>query len=392
MDKIKCFFRNLSLRKSIALYIAAFTVIALVLSMGTAGVCSYAAEKIRDSYPVSGEKYYLTNEAGERLGEGAYISDRAIRYSPKDERFLTVLDVAPLFTTPIYCALCIMTAAFLFYRNKLKTPLSELNTASKKIAENDLNFQVSYQSADELGELCASYEVMRSTLANNFSSIWRQVEDRKQLNAAFAHDLRTPLTVLKGYDEILGTSEDPMVKDTAATMRKHIMRLENYVDSMSKLRRLEDAKPEYEEVQLQPYLKALAESALLLCEQSQKQLQFQNNTVSKVLYLDKSFVSQVLENLVSNAIRYAKRTITITADERCNEFVLSVSDDGAGFSEDLLKNATNPYFTSEANRSEHFGLGLYICKLLCEHHGGHLTLENLPDGAKVTAFFKSASL
>ncbi len=392
MDKIKCFLRNLSLRKSIVFYISIFTVIALAFSVGTAALCSYAAEKIRDRYPVSGEKYYLTNEAGERLGEGAYIGEQVINYSPEDERFLTVLDTAPLFTTPVYCALCIMTAAFLFYRNKLKTPISELNTASKKIAENDLDFRVSYQSDDELGELCASYEIMRSTLASNFSSMWRQVEDRKQLNAAFAHDLRTPLTVLKGYDEILGASEDPMVKDTAATMRKHIVRLENYIDSMSKLRRLEDTHPEHEEIELQPYLKALAESSLLLCKQSQKHLRFENNTVSKVLYLDKSFVSQVLDNLVSNAIRYSKQTITITMDESGSGLVLSVSDDGAGFSDELIKRATNPYFTSEANRSEHFGLGLYICKLLCEHHEGYLALENLPDGAKVTAFFKSASL
>ena len=392
MDQIKSFFRNLSLRKSIVLYISIFTVIALVFSAGTAAICNYTAEKIQDSYPVSGEKYYLTNKAGEQLGDGVYIGDQAINYSPKDERFLSVLEAVPIFTTPIYCALCIMTAAFLFYRNKLKLPLSELNTASKKIADNDLNFRVSYQSADELGELCASYEIMRSTLAANFSSMWRQVEDRKQLNAAFAHDLRTPLTVLKGYDEMLQTSVDPMVKDTAATMEKHITRLENYIDSMSKLRRLEDAQPAYEGIQMQPYLNSLADSALLLCTQKQKQLRFENNTTLKVLYLDKSFVSQVLDNLVSNAVRYAERTITITAAESGSGLVLSVSDDGAGFTNEFLKKAANPYFTSEANRSEHFGLGLYICKLLCEHHGGHLSLENLPDGARVTAFFKSVSL
>ncbi|EKC81717.1 Signal transduction histidine kinase, partial [human gut metagenome] len=50
---------------------------------------------------------------------------------------------------------------------------------------------------------------------------------------------------------------------------------------------------------------------------------------------------------------------------------------------------TNPYFTEEENHSEHFGLGLYICKILCEHHGGYLKIENCSIGAKVTAFFKS---
>ena len=71
------------------------------------------------------------------------------------------------------------------------------------ISNNNLDFSIKYDSKDELGELCSSFETMRFTLANNFSEMWRQMEERKQLNAAFAHDLRTPLTVLKGYNEIL---------------------------------------------------------------------------------------------------------------------------------------------------------------------------------------------
>ena len=59
---------------------------------------------------------------------------------------------------------------------------------------------------------------MRSTLESNFSEMWRQMEERKQLNAAFAHDLRTPLTVLKGYDEMLQSSSDSITRDIAETM------------------------------------------------------------------------------------------------------------------------------------------------------------------------------
>lgn len=77
------------------------------------------------------------------------------------------------------------------------------------ISNNNLNFSIKYDSKDELGELCSSFETMRFTLANNFSEMWRQMEERKQLNAAFAHDLRTPLTVLKGYNEILQSNHEP---------------------------------------------------------------------------------------------------------------------------------------------------------------------------------------
>lgn len=235
--------RNLSLRKSIILYISAFVILAILLSAGTATLCNNATKTIESKYPPTGEKYYLTNENGERLGDGNYIGVAPVAMSEKDQRLLSICEVAPIIATPIYSALCIITATLLFYRNKLKKPLTELKAASEMISNNNLDFSIKYDSKDELGELCSSFETMRFTLANNFSEMWRQMEERKQLNAAFAHDLRTPLTVLKGYNEILQSNHDPITKSTAATMRKHIFRLERYVDSMSHLRRLEDAQP-----------------------------------------------------------------------------------------------------------------------------------------------------
>ena len=73
MDKIKKMWRNLSLRKSIILYISAFVILAILLSAGTATLCNNATKTIESKYPPTGEKYYLTNENGERLGDGNYI-------------------------------------------------------------------------------------------------------------------------------------------------------------------------------------------------------------------------------------------------------------------------------------------------------------------------------
>lgn len=277
MDKIKKMWRNLSLRKSIILYISAFVILAILLSAGTATLCNNATKTIESKYPPTGEKYYLTNENGERLGDGNYIGVAPVAMSEKDQRLLSICEVAPIIATPIYSALCIITATLLFYRNKLKKPLTELKAASEMISNNNLDFSIKYDSKDELGELCSSFETMRFTLANNFSEMWRQMEERKQLNAAFAHDLRTPLTVLKGYNEILQSNHDPITKSTAVTMGKHIFRLERYVDSMSHLRRLEDAQPISDKSNISGYVTAIADSARILCEQSGKTLSIQNN-------------------------------------------------------------------------------------------------------------------
>lgn len=389
MDKIKRPGRDLSLRKSLIFYIISFAVLALILSVMTFSICGCATDKIRSSYPLTAEKYYLTNEQGEQLGDGAYIGKTYVPISEQDERTIVLLEVFPVIAAPIYSALCIIVAVLLFYRNKLKKPLTELRAASEKISNNDLGFSIEYDSKDELGQLCASFEIMRTTLAKNFSEMWRQVEERKQLNAAFAHDLRTPLTVLKGYNEILQTSEHIQTRETAATMGKHISRMETYVSSMSNLRRMEDTQPEYKLISLQSFLSSLYESANIVCAQNGKTLLLQNEVSIPQLSLDSSFVSQVCNNLISNAVRYAQNTVTLSFTLQNGGLLLSVSDDGKGFDKNNLHKVTAPYFTEETDHSEHFGLGLYICKLLCEHHGGDLKIDNISNGAKVSAFFKS---
>ncbi len=392
MDKIKRPERNLSLRKSLVLYVVSFAILALVLSVLTAFLCDNITRTIRNSYPTVSEKYYLTNERGERLGDGVSINNVPIEFTEHDERTIAIMELIPTIATPLYSALCIITAALLFYRNKLKKPLAELYAASEKISNNDLDFSIEYDSKDELGQLCASFEIMRTTLAKNFSEMWRQVEERKRLNAAFAHDLRTPLTVLKGYNEMLQASEHIQTKEIVVTMGKHISRMETYVSSMSKLHRIEDTQPECKPVSLQPFLSSLYESAKIICAQDGKKLLLQNGVSVSQLSLDSSFISQVCNNLISNAVRYAQSTVTLSFALQNGGLLLSVSDDGKGFDKKNLHKVTAPYFTEETDHSEHFGLGLYICKLLCEHHGGYLRIEDVPNGAKVIAFFKSSSL
>ena len=363
MGQVNCRKHYLSLRKSLVLYIIAFVVLAVFLSVTTFSICGSAAEGIRASYPPSGEKYYLTNEQGEQLGDGAYIGTVPVPMSKEDERTIALLEKLPIVATPIYSAFCIIAAALLFYRNRLKKPLVELRTASEKIANNDLDFSIDYDNNDELGQLCASFDIMR-----------------------------TPLTVLKGYNEMLQASENPQTQETATIMGKHISRMESYVSSMSNLRRMEDAQPEYKLIDLQTVASSLYDSAKIVCAKNGKELILQNDMPVSQLSLDGAFVSQVSNNLISNAVRYARTAVTISFALRDNGLLLSVSDDGKGFDKNGLQKATSPYYTEESNHSEHFGLGLYICKLLCEHHNGYLKIENTASGAKVSAYFKSPAL
>lgn len=391
MDKVKQVINNLSLRKSIVIYIVIFLFIATFFSVAITSSCQMIEENISSSYLQSSERYYLTNERGERLGDGVLISTETISYSEQDKRTIHILDIVESLSVPLAFSSCMLMAVLLFYKTKLKIPLLILDKASERIAQHDLDFNIDYKTQDEMGRLCSSFDKMRFSLLQNNRLMQKQMEQRKRLNSAFAHDLRTPLTVLKGYTEILQLKSQGTVKETAVTMSKHINRLERYVDSMSSLQRMEDIAPDYKKLSLNELINHIKQTVTIIFEKSDKTFHFYHQIVSNTAILDVEIIFQVLENLVSNAIRYAKQNVEIELFEIGNTINIAISDDGMGFSAEGLENAVEPYYTGSNRNSEHFGLGLYICKLLCEHHGGSIEISNTDSGAKIIACFRKYS-
>ena len=129
----------------------------------------------------------------------------------------------------------------------------------------------------------------------------------------------------------------------------------------------------------------LDETANLICGDKFKINYFSDE---KTLFIDTELVMQVYENLVSNAVRYAENSVSVDVNIAENILKITVYDNGKGFSEEALKNAVQPFYRDENEPDKlHFGLGLYICKVICEKCGGMLTVENHENGGKVTAEF-----
>ena len=284
-------------------------------------------------------------------------------------------------------------AGLVYYKRKLKHPLGILKSGAERIANNDLNFQINYDVDDEFGHLCQAFEKMRSTLEESSKETWRQMEERKRLNASFSHDLRTPLTVLEGHLDILqkysenGALSEEDISEIYSVMNIQLKRLSRYVASMSKLQSLEDIPISPRSTSSDELIKMLKNSAGIICVN--KSLTFETEIKNTSFEIDIEIVLQVFENLLVNAERYAKSRVSVNCKEKGKRLFISVSDDGKGFSTKDIKIATEPFFTTEKkSEGEHFGLGLNICKILCQRHGGGITVKNNKDGgAIVTVFF-----
>lgn len=306
---------------------------------------------------------------------------------PPSEEALKIAAVIELFqmVLPILIfIIAILITVSLFYRVKLKEPLQILSSGAAHIIENDLDFTSPLPSnQDELGQLCIAFETMRKTLLANNRTLWRQAEERRRLNAAFAHDLRNPVTVLKGTLTLLqkGVPDEQAL----ARLSDYTSRIEQYIEIMGSIQRLEDVPVEKKPIPLSLLRQELAETAKLLSPAIPVSISVCD---TETVNLDYGLFFTVAENLIGNAARFAKCSISVQLELKQEFLLLSVADDGPGYPDELLRQGPKPFGKTDEN-AEHFGMGLYSSRTLCIKHGGTLTLENLSHGARAAASFQT---
>nr|MDE5752928.1 HAMP domain-containing histidine kinase [Oscillospiraceae bacterium] len=308
----------------------------------------------------------------------------------KSQCIYFIISNAQMILIPLWVIACVALTGIIFYRLELKKPIGILLDASSKISENQLDFEIIYKKQNELGQLCKAFNDMRQALDENNREMWHSLEERKRLNSAFSHDLRTPLTVLRGYTDFLqnyiGQVSEEKIQNILSMMGSQINRLENYTYKMSALQKLEDIVPDVKEISTDRLKENVQASAIYLCQDKSFSLHFDAKMCS--VFLDAELVSEVYENLLSNAVRYTKNKILIDISVTEEFFMLSVENDGNGFTQEALQLATEPFYRGDGEQnSSHFGLGLYICRIICEKCGGTLQIGNTAMGAKVTAKF-----
>lgn len=303
-------------------------------------------------------------------------------------------DFFAISTVGIYVCIVIIAGSYIFYKLKLSDPLKVLTEGIEQIAVDNLDFSVQYDAEDELGALCRSFERMKNELQNNYKRVWRMTEERRKLGAAFAHDLRTPLTVLQGYTDFLEEyipfpeKEDTKLLETNHMMAYYIKRLEDYVEVMNKIQKLEDTPVKMQTVPIGSFVKMLDDNIKLTAKEYGKDISVINEANLQEVKGDISLIFRVLENVMRNACRYSENKVLVRLYEQNHLLSFEMIDDGAGFSQEALEQALNPFYTSGQSESPHFGLGLNICKILCEKHGGSISISNTPNsGARVQFSF-----
>lgn len=397
MGKIKKAFQNMSLKKSlITLSVLCFGIVCIVMA-ATILKFSNIRQKILDKRPIIISEYTIED----------YGTDNGIALvNPKEFRFeklygkdtvyywITTVSMAALPVLYVVFGSVIMTK--LYYKYKIQTPLTSLNNGVEHIFRQDLDFALTYTSDDELGKLCSAFESMKNEIYTSNRKMWNMLQERTALTASVSHDLRTPITVINGYLDYLDKAiskhvlTDEVLNSTIKNMQGAVQRLERYVDCVKDIQKIEDMEIKKERFNLQEYITDIANDFTILSKKYRRTLEVQAQTETTHIYEDRDMLSKVLENIFDNALRFSVNKIKLFITENNEYIYFTICDDGKGFSKEELQRATSFFYSSPTNKGN-FGIGLSICKILCEKLDCVLSLENTADhGASVAVQIKKS--
>lgn len=425
MERVKNGWKNLSLKRAYIFTVLSFVGIVVLLSAATIICCLRGRDYLLpdgDSAYLTVEKQYedgstvfeiveVSLEGGdwspsvtgyvekEPEDEGVEGEDKRVleRYkivkmedgysylTPKRKIAYRVLGAAMIFLPVLYTLLGILISAVWFYRHKMSQPIRVLEHAIGQIQAQNLEFEVETVGEDELGRVCASLEEMRKTLYQNNQALWNMLEERKRLQASVAHDLRNPITIIRTCAEYvkLNISEGSVTEEELNGLIDNVQvaakRLEQYTDSIRDISKLEEIETHLQPVNLTEVLPEMEEELGLLAKKEQKEFVVEVPEDALAGNVDVSLLYRILENLVANAARYAKKAVWISCGTEGDGICIRVWDDGPGFGQKVLSER-KAYFTTGDAQDGHMGMGLSICRILCRKMRGRLRLHNREDG------------
>lgn len=261
----------------------------------------------------------------------------------------------------------------------LSRPVRELTAATQAMARGKLDQRVLVRSRDEIGELAASFNQMSTDLA-------RASQLRKQMTADLAHDLRTPLSILRGYTEGLQDGRLNGNPKLFTIMHGEVEHLQRLVEDLRVLSLADAGELPLNKRSVDP--RALLERAglayIMEAEQQGVALRVETPDDLPSISVDTDRMAQVLNNLVSNALRYTHAgEIVLQAQASDEQVQLQVSDTGSGIAAEDLPFIFDRFYRADKSRqrsdSATSGLGLAITKAIVEAHDGSISASSLPD-------------
>ena len=309
----------------------------------------------------------------------AYIVSDVGNMIPEVEEFLVSM---------VFCVILVLvfTAALLIfwiYRGVMQ-PLGKMQLAAKNIKEGNLDFELNPTSDDELGQLCRDLEDMRKRLKDNVEEKIKYDKENKELISNISHDLKTPVTTIKGYAE--GIIDG--VADTPEKMERYIRTIYNKATEMNTLineltlyTKIDTNRIPYNfnTLSVNAYFDDCAEDLAVEMESRNVEFGYFNYVADNVkIIADAEQIKRVVHNIVNNSLKYMdkpKGKINLRVKDVGDFVQVELEDNGKGIAAKDLPNIFDRFYRTDASRNSSkggSGIGLSIVKKIIEDHGGKI--------------------
>jgi signal transduction histidine kinase len=279
-----------------------------------------------------------------------------------------------------------------FFAGQALEPIKEVSNSLHELAGGDYTQRrFIMKGGDEVASLTEAFNEAAGSVASAMDDRRRAEERMRQFDADASHDLRTPLTVIAGYIDVLrrGAIEEPKVaRQILATMSLEKEHMRSLIDRLMRLARLDsEAKPRVERIELADFLRSQSEAVRRLDDR--RVVDYSVEGV-ETIEADRSELGEAVWNIIENALKYAPDSpIHLRAEGNDGHIVLSVSDEGPGMSESERLHAFERFYRGdERGEIAGTGLGLAIAKRAVERAGGEIAIDSAPGhGTSVTIRF-----
>jgi len=283
----------------------------------------------------------------------------------------------------IAVAVIIICAVLLWLYETVLKPLTELKKGTKKIKEGDLDFTMESDSGGELGELVRSFDEMRIRLKNSQEEKIRTDQETRELVRNIAHDLKTPITTIRGYSEGImdGVASSPEKQlKYLRTIHNKSLEMTNLIDELSFYSKVDSNRIPYnfKKISAKAFFDDCAEEISMELDAKAFTFYYEPEIGDEVrIAADPEQFKKVINNLVSNSVKYNNKpngVIRIRLHDNGDFFQCDFEDNGRGVEKKDLSKIYDRFFRADPSRGELFGngIGLSIVKKIVEDHGGRI--------------------
>ena len=273
-----------------------------------------------------------------------------------------------------------------FVVNNALIPIVELNKNIKKINEDNLNSNLSIKGAnDEIKELTISFNKMIAKLENAFAS-------QKRFNSSVAHELKTPLAVIKTNIDVLKSSNCKSLEEydkTLAVVEKSILKMNLIIETLLDIIRQENA-PLNEIVSIDEILEDIVDDLSIIANKKNIKLKLNSYNIKNKIKGNEIMLYRAFYNVIENSIKYNKinGSIDILCYQDLNTIEVKVIDTGSGIKEEDYDEIFKPFYRCEGINSyskNGIGLGLSLTQSVIKLHGGEIKVKSkLNEGTEFT--------